>query len=849
MADLIAALAALAARSPRLVKASKYAVSTHPSPVVSWKMNEFKYYDIPSPFPTYARGLFSQDDRIVARGYDKFFNIGEVPWTEWSFLDSHTCPPYTLSLKSNGCIIFIGALDSSSIIVTSKHSVGAVTGQAQSHAQVGETWLRLYLAQKGKTEQELAKTLWDNSWTAISELCDDSFEEHVLPYPPDKRGLYLHGINTCTKEFHTLPPSTVDAFADEWGFIKTKYTTLDSIPQVRAFTDEIRKTGTWQGEPLEGFVVRTHITQPPAGSSSKAGLLPYSPGSTFFFKVKYDEPYLMYRDWREVTKSLLSMKSKSGRMNPSNLPKSKMRRPETKVYVNWVIKEINQNPEAFRHYQNNKGIIKTRGMFLDWLASDEGKNMAEDAKAEVEILPSFDKTIIVPVAVPGSGKTAVSVALAHIFGFGHTQSDNVRTSKKPGQVFVKNVMNLLQSHDVVIADKNNHLRQHRTALREESDKFAKREGQNHKKQTKKNGKKAGEDGEEESEPPMRVRLLALYWDASSQPYTDVFRICAGRVRERGPNHQTLRADPNAPPPSSRQPPHAERGERETYEDVIWQFIRTREELLPSEVDGIIEMQLGEGLEESVRRAVEGVVAELELPMPSEETIQEGIDKVGAYTVKEADKKPDPAEAKQAKEPKGTEKGKKKPHPARYYGFLPELEIEKVLDSAFASADVDAASFWDHLKNRARVVERPHVTIVHKKDVEQEENGDNTTSLWDRCEKIVSGGSGAIWLLHLTNVVWDARVMALVVDGISRNADRDVNGDGEGIVDTFVASLTEDQRYRFHITVATRDAEVKPVEAKALVQAWRRGESNDERRVLSLGPIGVTVAARMSGLQS
>lgn len=67
-------------------------------------MNEFKYYDIPSPFPTLARGLFTVDVtdgrgevkaqeeegegsggereyRIVARGYDKFFNIGEVPWT------------------------------------------------------------------------------------------------------------------------------------------------------------------------------------------------------------------------------------------------------------------------------------------------------------------------------------------------------------------------------------------------------------------------------------------------------------------------------------------------------------------------------------------------------------------------------------------------------------------------------------------------------------------------------------------------------------------------------------------------------------------------------------------------
>jgi hypothetical protein len=89
-AALVAELAAVQQRSPKLVRSSVYPAPADPSiSVRSWKMNEFKYYDIPSPFPTYARGLFTVDDRIVARGYDKFFNIGEVPWTE-------VCPPEPL---------------------------------------------------------------------------------------------------------------------------------------------------------------------------------------------------------------------------------------------------------------------------------------------------------------------------------------------------------------------------------------------------------------------------------------------------------------------------------------------------------------------------------------------------------------------------------------------------------------------------------------------------------------------------------------------------------------------------------------------------------------------------------
>ena len=89
--ELIDSLKALSKKSPKLVKSSEYQTPADPSVFVrSWKMNEFKYYDVPSPFPTLARGLFTQEIknpsgktklRIVARGYDKFFNIGEVPWT------------------------------------------------------------------------------------------------------------------------------------------------------------------------------------------------------------------------------------------------------------------------------------------------------------------------------------------------------------------------------------------------------------------------------------------------------------------------------------------------------------------------------------------------------------------------------------------------------------------------------------------------------------------------------------------------------------------------------------------------------------------------------------------------
>ena len=193
--QLIAELHSLHKKSPKLVRAAEYATPALPDLTVeSWKMNEFKYYEVPSPFPTLARGLFSMKEpedesryRIVARGYDKFFNIGEVPWTtvcvflyswleislsfgQWSSLEAHTKPPYTLTLKSNGCIIFIAALSPTKLLVTSKHSLGPVQGVPESHAQVGERWLHRHLEQAGKTTEQLAETLWTKGWTVATEV-------------------------------------------------------------------------------------------------------------------------------------------------------------------------------------------------------------------------------------------------------------------------------------------------------------------------------------------------------------------------------------------------------------------------------------------------------------------------------------------------------------------------------------------------------------------------------------------------------------------------------------------------------------------------------------------------------
>lgn len=131
--------------------------------------------------------------------------------------------------------------------------------EAVAHAEVGRQWLQRTLAKSGRSEQELAGKLWNDKLSAVLEastspfdrsrltilqLCDDSFEEHVIATPEHWTGLHLHGLNHNTPHFSTLPPDQVTSFAEEFGFIPTKHIQFDTLEAVKTFTDDIAKSGS-----------------------------------------------------------------------------------------------------------------------------------------------------------------------------------------------------------------------------------------------------------------------------------------------------------------------------------------------------------------------------------------------------------------------------------------------------------------------------------------------------------------------------------------------------------------------------------------------------------------------------
>lgn len=319
-----------------------------------------------------------------------------------------------------------------------------------------------------------------------------------------------------------------------------------------------------------------------------------------------------------------------------------------------------------------------------------------------------------------------------------------------------------------------------------------------------------------------VRLLALNWVLDKPPAT-IHRICGDRVQDRGENHQTLRAEPRS----------------KSHEEVIWMFIHTSEELSPSEVDNVIDMELEEDLEAAVRRAAKGCAQILGIPEPSEAQFADALAAVQTYVP--ATRKPDPPKLKDKKKLAVQEaqvKAKAANKALRYFGLLPEVDIAAVLDARLSEPDAPALllKFWEDLKKDQRYVVRPHVTIVHRNSRETEE------ALWQHCLKLSALAKPPVFKARLGRVLFNNRVMAVTVEDLA--LDTPAGGGGqEGEV--FVSMLAHEVRERLHITVGTKTEAIKPVEAKAMVEAFRA--TGEDETILELNLDHIEVRGRVKPL--
>lgn len=430
-------------------KSKKFINQVGPHEICSWKFNEWDYYK--QLIPCQARGLFTCNGQIVVRGYDKFFNVNEVPFTKYDHLRASTTGPYDLTVKENGCIIFVGGLSDGTLLVCSKHSTGERLDLTRNHATEGELQLKAQLSSFGKSPSDLAKLLYENNITLAMELCDDQFEEHILSYKRQEAGLYLHGINYNTIDFTTYPIQEVNNFAEEWGFKVVKSFPINTFDQLMAFLTDVEKLGTWKGREIEGFVIRCNHT---------------SNNGDFFFKFKFEQPYLLYRNFREVTKQIIGENSNK----PINeiLKKFKSDKFIIARYIEFIKEFFHQNPHKREEYLKGYGIIELRKAFLRSLGLSDisGMNLLEINKElanNVDPDKLVNKYVIIPIATIGCGKTTVAHTLKELFDWSHIQNDNISNNKQKNQLVKLSLESLFET-PLVFVDRNNHQKRERKQL-------------------------------------------------------------------------------------------------------------------------------------------------------------------------------------------------------------------------------------------------------------------------------------------------------------------------------------------------------------------------------------------------
>lgn len=738
----------------------------------SWRMMDWDYKK--DGLPTYARGLFTTTGRdrqpeIAVRGYDKFFNHGEVNETQWRNVEQSTRGPYELSVKENGCIIFIAGLEDGTLVVCSKHSVGSRDDQALSHSQAGEKWVDRHLASIGRTRQQLAKRLREMNATAVAELCDDEFEEHVLEYKPDASGLYLHGINLNLPEFATYPHPLVDQFADEWGFRKTMYLVKEDIKDVKVFLDGVAETGNYEGRDTEGFVIRCQ-------SNAKTG-----EWHDWFFKYKFEEPYLMYRQWRECTKAVIAGRE----------PKYKQHKKITEEYLVFARRQLHANSRLAGAYTHNHGIIKMRDDFLAFRGVKGSDIIRQEAlEGEVSSEAITKDVILVPVATIGCGKTTVALALCKLFGWGHVQNDNITVKKGKPQAFAAACAKSLVAENAMIADRNNHQRREREQIIHDISAIV-----------------------------PNARFVALYYVHDRYDYDRIRQATQDRVLNRGDNHQTIHV--------------GSKGKREVVgimEGFLERFQPVNAEQAPDDgFDTIINLDVAASSRDNLEIVISRLYTEYpklfgEQEMPSSEEMDTAIDAaLNDYTVdlKHEIKSRDD---NRINKPHGQGKPDSKNAPAssakpkdrklEYFAVqLPPTRVAALLETLFRNTPPDAARMYHTLTQQRRLQPEFHVTLIHRATAGQH------PAMWDQLSELhraaVADSTIAsvspepklgTCLVRFERLVWDHRVMAFVV----RLAP--VSDGAEPFVTTNATA---------HVTVGTAEAGIKPKESNDLLSRWLR----------------------------
>lgn len=772
----------------RRVTRKRYRVTTSNGQLYidNWKFREFDYSRRADKMPCLARGLFTTSSEIVVRGYDKFFNVDELPSLKRDLLREECVGPFNASSKENGCIMFFSGLSDGTLLVCSKNVTGDVNPKPEGklkHYERGMAEIKSQLDKISKTTTDLARVLYTQNLTAVAELCDDSYEEHVVPYPPEKAGLYLHGLNYNTKDFRTLDMNAVADFADTWGFRKVQYTSFDSFDSVMEYATQIEDQGKYADQEIEGLVIRCKRD-----------------GRDFFFKYKIAQPYFLYRQLREATLKLFCNDYKRNVREVLALYSDFKR--ITLAYLEFAEAYFKERPDEIKNFENNIGIIKVRQEFLKSLGygGDQGMkllemNLNESLAAKLEKLLESTKTVycLSTIAVPGCGKTTTCMILGNLFPeWKHFQNDDYANAKS----FYSAISEHFVDSTVVMLDRVNYRMKYRQEAFESLSKFR-----------------------AISAPDVEIKHVGLN-------FLRLNRITAGeiaklRIIKRGDNHQSLKAKSH------------ENAAISVLNSNLANFegpkLKSGDIELPVTVEGS-ELQ---GADSTYSLVINMDVSSADSSLENAKIIYRELSKFFPTLYKgeiSEDKWQAAFEAARKYAPKFTKNVAIPSRKPIYYAIHADKEsilsqIEKVLEDN---------STWRVIKENKRIQELFHMTISH---LMSKKSSPQNNEIWTQLgrefavnqkKKITNSNNGQNVLADIKVekiVVIEQTLVVLKVRVMKYYKERD------GIITAYQNALPSTNKH-MHVTIGTRTEAIKPRESNSYLNTLseKTNLSNGEHRL-------------------
>ncbi len=240
VADTIIAL-----RSNRYIQEKKF------GNISSFNFTNKAFYDkVWDEQTTKARGLYldTMKGKVVARAYDKFFNINERPETKFDMLQYKLQFPVTAYVKENG---FLGIVSyneyEDDLFIASKSTIDSQFAQ----------WFEEMLYEKVSSEniERMKEYIKKNDVSFVFECVDMKNDPHIIEYSESE--LFLLDIVRNDMEFSKYEYDEMVDIANQLGLIhKEKAFEIASWQEFFDwYYDILEEDYEYNGRKIEGFVI------------------------------------------------------------------------------------------------------------------------------------------------------------------------------------------------------------------------------------------------------------------------------------------------------------------------------------------------------------------------------------------------------------------------------------------------------------------------------------------------------------------------------------------------------------------------------------------------------------------